>query len=221
VTIDHLKTLFEIEADKYQLRYLPGDEFNIIANIAQRDYFNFLIGHIEQFQPGRPVPRIGLGMGAGVMDKLSPFRKISTPAASSGQITKPAKIKRLNRMAYGSLEIKRIEIDQLSAALDSALAPIATHPRYVDIGSKWQIYPIALLGASTVTLDYIEEPTDMNWKYTIVNGRENYLASGSVHPQWADTDMGHILSRMLAHFGVATQDYNMVNVANNRKDRGE
>lgn len=222
--IDDLKTLFELKGNEYQLGSLSGDEFNLLANLAQRDYFNFLLGHIEQFQYGRPIPRVGLSMSDNVMLKLSPFRKRTQPTVpdNGSVINKPAKFKKLLRMGIDTLrEINPCDPTQLSAKLSSVIVPIEENPVYEDLGTQWQLYPGNLQAGLTIIIDYIEEPVDMKWNFTKVNNRESYIESGSVHPQWADSDMNHILSRMLKHKGVPFKDNELIGNSNNEIDKGE
>lgn len=224
MTIDNLKSLFELKGNKYQLGSLNGDEFSLIANLAQRDYFNFLIGHIEQFQPGRPVPRIGVGMGSGVMDRLSPFRKTKTydPTSGSSILTKPPKFCRVLRMWYDTAkEIRKAELNEVSALFSSSIIPLADNPVYLDMGTAWNIYPSGINNVFSVGVEYLEEPTDMVWNYAAANKREAYTVNGSVHPQWKDTDINHILPRMLKHLALTYKDGELLNVANAEIQQGE
>lgn len=221
--IDTLKTLFELKGNEYQLGYISGDEFNLLANYANRDYFNFLLGHIEQFQYGRPVPRVGVSMGANVMDRLSPFLKFTDPLVNfDGTVDKPANVARIQRMGTASItDILPCDRSQLAAKINSTIVPLVDNPIYVDMGVNFQTYGIDVATPVRVMIHYIEVPTDMKWNYTIRNNREVHLETGSVDPQWRDIDMNHILSRMLRMKGVAVKDGEMINIANQEIDKGE
>ena len=76
MNINTIREYFDFLVNKYQNGDISGEEFSMLFNDSQLDYFSFLLGLPEQFQYGRPVPRVGIGMGKVVSKSLDPFIEI-------------------------------------------------------------------------------------------------------------------------------------------------
>lgn len=218
MNINTVKEWFEFVCNKYQKGYISGAEFNNLFNQCQLQYYDFLIGHIEQFQPGRPVTRVGIGVEA-VMTKLSPFIKQNNSlTVTTQQATKPTSntgFGRLLAMYDGAnKKLDRVEHDKKGGRISSTVLPVANNPFYVEYATTWEIWPASI---ATVKIDYLpQKPDDIVWGYTVTSGREVYAATGgtngnSVHPLWYDTEIAAILARMFKATGVVLDDAQIMN----------
>ena len=207
MTIDEAKKVFDFIANTYEKAgNVNGDEFTMLFNVAQTNYYDSLIGHVEQYQYGRPVPRIGMNMTESISTKLSPFLKSdSSLAVSSGSANKPEGFGRLVAMRTSANKaVDRVEHDKVHSRANSSVIPPSTNPFYVEYADTWKIYPDTL---STVSVEYYpEKPDSVLWKYEESGGREVYVSEGSAHPKWKDYDTLAIIARMLQAASVPVDD---------------
>jgi hypothetical protein len=215
MNIDVIKQWFDYVCNKYQKGYVSGDEFNVMFNQCQTSYYDFLLGHVEQYQYGRPVPRVGVGITESVSTKLSPFITTAAPTVASQLATKPGGFGRLIAMRDSNgVQIDRVEHDRLAYRLQSTVIPQASNYFYVEYATNWKIYPT---GITPINIDYYpSKPTDARWGYVTTSGREVYSAlSGtngvSIDPLWHDTEIAAILARMFKAQGVVLDDAQIMN----------
>lgn len=207
MTIDKVKQIFDFICNTYEKgANVNGDEFTLLFNVYQTNYYDFLIGHVEQYQYGRPVARVGMNMTESISTKLSPFiKRNKNYAVAGGVANKPSDFGRLIAMRKSDgNQVARVEHDRLASRLNSVVIPPATNPIYVEFADTWEIYP-----ASTATVDfeyYPTKPDDVKWNYTTASGREVYNSTGSIDPKWKDYDVMAIISRMLNAAGVSVDD---------------
>jgi hypothetical protein len=104
--------------DKYQGTGVSPDDFNRIFPMAERSYFDMLAGGVEDFQPGRPVSRIGIGMGNNVNEALAAFMQTSTLTITSGSATVPANLfKAISMRTASNVDIPRVDHAKLASKL--------------------------------------------------------------------------------------------------------
>src|SRR5687767_492751 len=75
--IGEIYSYVQFICNKEQKGYITSREFNATFNTVQLQLFEHFYGPVEQYQPGRPVPRIAFAMSQAVHDALAPF--ISDP----------------------------------------------------------------------------------------------------------------------------------------------
>lgn len=190
--------------------YLTPDEFNLIINRAQIQYFNKLYGNQNDYRYDRPVPKIAYAITEKISNSLSPFLSDSTALTvdSNGQVNIPSDLFQTVSMTHTidgiEYEITRVEQDRIANNLSSYYdAPSSDFPIYSQLRTKFQFYPKNL---GTANLYYLKKPTDMVWGYTTVSGRPVYNAGTSVQPQWKDMDMNEIIYIALSYIGVNLKD---------------
>jgi hypothetical protein len=219
VSIDSIKKLFEFLINKEQGLSLSGAEFNILFRQSEYNYLTFLIGKEEQFTNGRPTPRVGLGLSQGVLAKIQPFIKATTPTVTSGQVSVPSDFLAMLAMrTTANVEIRYAEHDRKAAYLRDKIDPVADNPIYTPYSTYWEINPSSL---TSVKLEYIGTLPQTTWNYITVNSREVYTSTGSVHPLWKDTEIMAIVGRMLRLTGVNIKDQELIQYANEIKVTGE
>jgi hypothetical protein len=205
LNIDSIRQYFDFICNKYGRGYISGEEFNIIFNQEQTNYYDFLLGHVESYQPGRPVARIGVGSSA-VHTKLSPFQKKDHAlAVSSQQATKPSNFgKMISMLTSANLEMTPIDIHRRGGRINSTVLTAANNPFFVEFSTYWEIWPSTL---TTVKVDYYPSgPDAVVWNYDDSSGREVYTSTGSVNPLWKDYDISAILARMFKAFAVSVDE---------------
>lgn len=208
-------------ARKNQLESLSPTEFEQSFNSAQRNYYDFLVGRIEQFRYDKPSPRVSLNMSENIVSRLMPFEKSSTATVTAGLVTKPADFNKLLAMyTPNNWRVYRIEENRFSERYQDSIDPInEENAFYVEQSANWRVYPTTL---ATVTLKYLPVPTDVVWNYTLDgSGRPVYNSTGSVQPLWYDNDIDEIIARALKILGVSIKEGTLINYGQGVINTGE
>jgi hypothetical protein len=211
MTIDQVYKFIDFTIKKSNAGgYLTPDEFNLIINRAQIQYFNKLYGNQNDYRYDRPVPKIAYAITEKISNSLSVFLSDSTALSidANGQVNIPNDLfqtvsitKTISGIDY---EITRVEQDRVANNLTSAYdAPDTKFPIYTQLRTKFQFYPKNLGSAN---LYYLKQPTDMLWAYTVVSNRPQYDAANSVQPLWKDMDMNEIIYIALSYVGINLKD---------------
>ena len=206
--------------DKTQGTGISPDEFNRIFPMAERSYFDMLAGGVEDFQPGRPIPRIGLGMSNNVNEALAPFIQTSALTITSGSVAVPADLfKAIAMRTTGNNDVVRVDHAKLASKLTSSIdAPTVTKPCFNEVGSTYKFYPTTL---TTANLTYLRLPVTPVWGYTTVSGRPVYNSGTSVQSEWNDADLNNLIMRAAGLVGININDQLLVQAANQVKAKGE
>ncbi len=224
-TVDECFQLLKYRANKSGFNgYISSNDFNLIWPRAEIRYFNKLYGNQNDYQYGRPLPKIGYSVTQKVSESLSKF--VSDPIAitidGAGKYTFPADVFHIDAIThtYNGIqqEVIRVEKDRLANNLSSTYdAPDLQFPIYTEYSTFLQFYPINL---ATATLIYLKKPTKTKWNYTLVSGREVYASVGSVQPLWNDIDIDEIIYICLADIGINMKDAGLVGFANQKTQTG-
>ena len=204
--------------DKYQGTYLSPDDFNMVINMAQRQYLNYLTedgsGH-AQMHLGR---KSGMLINAPVVETLSIFIKEATLTVTSQVATQPTDLYRIISMRTSNdlHVVRKITPDKLAEIIDDVIdPPTITDPIYVDMASDYKVYPS---GVSSVKITYVKVPADMKWAYT---GALVYDAANSVQPEWNTKDLEDIIYRAIGIIGINLKDGDLQRSAQMIKQQGE
>lgn len=211
MTIDQVYKFIDFTIKKSNAGgYLTPDEFNLIINRAQIQYFNKLYGNQNDYRYDRPVPKIAYAITEKISNSLSVFLSDSTTLTidANGQTTIPNDLFQtvsITKTIDGvENEITRVEQDRVANNLTSTYdAPDTEYPIYTQLRTKFQFYPKNL---ATANLYYLKKPTDMLWAYTTVSQRPVYDAANSVQPLWKDMDMNEVIYIALSYVGINLKD---------------
>lgn len=206
MTVDDVYRILRFIVRKNQLGSLKPQDFNDAFNIAQRNYYDFLIGRIEQYQYGKPVPRVGIGMTDLIVSKLMPFYNEQSLTISSGIANKPANANKIYTIiSPNNYRIYRLEENRLPERLQDSIDPInEANAFYVEKKSTLKIFPTSITSA---TITFFNVPVDVKWAYTLdSNNRPVYSSSASVQPVWADNDYDEIIARAAKIIGVSLKE---------------
>jgi hypothetical protein len=211
MTIDQVYKFIDFTIKKSNAGgYLTPEEFNLIINRAQIQYFNKLYGNQNDYRYDRPVPKISYAVTEKISNSLSPFLSDSTALVidGNGQVNIPNDLFQTVSLTHTisgiDYEITRVEQDRVANNLTSEYdAPDTEYPIYSQLRTKFQFYPKNL---ATANLYYLRKPTDMVWAYTTVSQRPVYDAANSVQPLWKSMDMNEIIYIALSYVGVNLKD---------------
>jgi hypothetical protein len=206
MTVDDAYRILRFIVRKNQLGSLSPSDFQDAFNTAQRNYYDLLIGRIEQYQYGSAKPRIGLGLTDNVVSRLMPFYNETDLTVSSGAVAKPVGLNKIYSIFTTNMyRVYRLEENRLSERLQDSIDPIdEANAFYVETYSTLNIYPTTL---TTVHMTYFNSPVDVKWNYTLDgSGRPVYSASGSVQPVWLPNDYDEIIARAAKIIGVSLKE---------------
>lgn len=216
-------------ANKDQRGFLPSATFNIYAERAQMEIFMKRYGNPQEYQPGRPVPRIGFEMTQKVIDDLKVFLKTKVLNLNKkGVVDAPSDLVHPAAMSYKLhlagmdspmvVPVKRIPVGKLANKLSSRITgPTKEFPICNEIGSTFTFYPSNL---AVVNLTYLKQPTVPKWAFTFLNGREVYDAGNSVDFEFPDEVHNEICIKILGYLGIKLRDQDLVAIAETKSAQG-
>lgn len=222
MNVNDVYSLMRFISRKNQLTSLSPSEFQIAFNAASRNYYDFLVGRIEQYRYDKPTPRVGLSMTDNVVGRLTPYMVSASLSVTSGSVTKPNNFNKLLAMnTPNNFAVKRFEQNRLAKRLKDTVDPIdESNAFYVEETSVWKIFPTT--GIATVTLKYLALPTNVIWAFTLDgSGRPVYNAGASVDPQWKDNDIDEVVGRALKILGVSIKEGALLNYGQQVIQTGE
>ena len=207
MTIDDVFNTMLYAIRKNQNGNLTPANFNLVINVAQNSYTDYLLGEFQKYTPGRPFAAVEFGQNQDIRQRLTPFIPPPVPLTidGTGLAPYPADFVNADAMYYGiyNQRVKFIQQDRKDSHLNSYIDPISSNPVYLVQSNGFQFYPTNLGSAK---LSYIQKPANLFWNSTLdIYGRAVYNPVGSTQPQWLDLDMLEIIVRALAIVGVNLQ----------------
>ncbi len=222
MTADFCYSLIKFASSKNQGGYINPSDFNLVINQAQLSYMDFLLGQPEQFQPGRPQPRVDFGMSENVRNVLTPFIQVPTTLVidPSGKANYPAEYQQVDAMFTTAMDrIRFVPQDALYSYINSTIDPVATNPIYLIQNVGFQFYPVSL---GSALISYVRAPRTIVWTgIDNANGRPIYDQGNSQDPLWYDTDMLEITVRALRLVGINLQSQAIGQYAEQIKNQGQ
>ncbi len=217
MNVNDLYKLGEYIVNKNQQGYYAPDDFNLTINQGQRQFENFLIGSLRQYQVGRPVASIQYSQNENIRQKITCLIDAPTVLSidANGNANYPADFVLVDAMYKNddtNFKVRYAKQDKLSDMLNSTLDPISEYPIYLIQNGKFQFYPKTLGNAK---LSYVKKAPEIKWAYTVdPNGLPVYDAGNSINPVWQDEDVMDILARALKMVGVNLDARGISNYAN-------
>lgn len=204
--VNNVYNILKFVVRKNQLGSLSPDDFAYAFNTAQRNYYDFLVGRIEQYRYDSPRPRVGLSMTDNVVSRLMPFESTATLTVSGGLATKPLDLNKVLAMyTPNNYRVYRLEENRFAERMQDSIDPIdEANAFYVEQNTDWRIYPTTL---NNLKLKYLTVPVDVKWNYTTDgSGRPVYNPTGSVQPLWRDNDIDELVGRAAKIIGVSFKE---------------
>lgn len=192
---------------KNQSGSISSTEFFYSWNSEQTQYFKDLKGRFQARNTGKTGANTGLIENETIETILSPFTKNTNINIVGGLGAKPSDFSYLLALRIGGYEVRHINKNQIATVNDSEIDPPSVADNsyyYTPYGSNYKFFPATVTQAE---IDYIANPQDVVWAYTIDgSGRQVYNSAGSTQPQWLQDDIIEITKRTLKTFGVSYKD---------------
>jgi hypothetical protein len=231
MNINEVYKIVSYLVDKYQGTYLSPDDFNMVINMAQRQYLNYMTedgsGH-KGLQSGR---KQGTLITTPVVESLSTFvtEAIISPDITGYIYTQPSDLYTtisVRGETVGTKSLRRVTEDKwFPYIFDPIDPPTTADPIYVELGNTYKTYP--LMSGINLRVAYIRNPATMRWGNgsTLVYDSSVYNAisnpNGSTQPEWGDKDMEDIIYRAIGIIGINLKDNDLKMAGQIVKQQGQ
>lgn len=185
--------------------YLDMQEYVRYANLGQNDLFDTLRGNNSQ-------NKTTYGRNRTLDARLNPFRVTEPIVFTSFVAPKPvgmAQITAIYSTTY--VPIRPIDEDRIANIVQD---PLAESHYYAEDATQLRLVKGADVSG---TIEYLKLPTPIEMKYTIVNGRSVYDATGTVNFEWDKNMEMELTTRILSYAGLSMGNQLVMQVANNNK----
>ncbi len=247
MTIADFHKYFKLVADKSGSDYFPHEQIDQFAQIAQMEYFGFLLGNYRQQQPGRPVAPVVVGQTSRSNIDLNPFKAridfftapydptIAPYGVTNGFLALPLDFEGMDAVVsvFMSLGDKR---ERPFQELDGEEWANRADSDLIVPSKKNAIYQYAGRGGTLNSIDigkkhklefrpkdvsgyvsYYRTPAKPNYAYTM-NGRvETHDANASTDLEWGTVATINILVRSLQLAGIKSADQLLTQVMGQNK----
>lgn len=196
------------------------DEYNRVANSAQKEYYKLVLGSNNRTVNGQS--RVVYGRNQILDARLEPFRKTALIPVVNNIVTIPTDCAHITtvRTPLDSYAIRRIDIDRVGMVNRDPLAKPNEEDRYYLEGDGI-IELFTEDSLANIRLNYLAYPTPVKYAYTNTGerGRPVYDPVNSVDFEWNELEEQEITIRILQRFGVEFRDGHLQNYTNIAKSQ--
>jgi len=178
--------------------------FNNAIKAANYELFDDLRGgKYSTYQPGRPVPVVGMEQNTTLSEELDPFVVPGNVTVTNGIANIPGDLIQLLGMRVSGTDVpikwvKKEDIgDYLVSDIDYPQAGI--NPIYTNVGGAWEIYPETITAVKTY---YLKLPVTPKYDYEITGSGITFKPNTSVNFQWKPTAFMALCSKVISHLGL-------------------
>lgn len=192
---------------KNQAGGMTATELFYYFNAEQSAYFKDLYGRWQKNNNNKSGVNTGLIQNQPILTELTPFTLNTSLTVTAGIATKPALFAYELGLRLNGVSVDKITHAQIGFVLNNVIDPPSTSDdKYfvVEYANTYKVYPT---GATPLELDYLSQPVDIVWGFTLDgSGRQVYNAGTSVQPQWMQNELIEICKRTLTQLGVSFKD---------------
>ena len=227
VSIDTVYQRVLALANKEQRGYITPQEFNLLANQAQKTIF-------ESYFYNKNLTRLQGAEQSGVLDesnmtdmvdeKLSPFRDIADvnfgntfPTTHTvGGVSRP--VYRVGRVFRDNMVVEKVSINEIRNYMASP-RHFNTKAVYADSmlsGKDILVIRNGIAMTSSVTCEVFVLPKDVNWAYVVVNEKALYNSALAVDFELHNSEEDTLVYKILELAGIIINKPGLVGVAGNK-----
>lgn len=185
---------------------MSANELFYSWNAEQTAYFKDLYGRWQRNNNTKAGGNTGLIQNEPILTELTPFTLNTSLTVTAGIATKPALFAYELGLRINNHSVDKINHAQIGFVVNNVIDPpsIADNNYFVvEYTNTYKVFPAA---ATPLELDYLSQPVDIVWAFTLVDGRQVYNAGASVQPQWNQNEVIEISKRTLKALGVSFKD---------------
>lgn len=223
MTADDCYKIMQFIVNKNQNGYLKPEDFDRSINSGMRSWMSWVLGGLQQYQPGRPIARVELGNNEIVRQRITPaiYGYVLNVSSIYGTSPYPGDYLQTDTMysIYGVKRVRYIDNDKLDGVYNSVIDPITTNPIYLLEDDRFQFYPISIWQTK---LRYVRDPQSIHWAFNEdMHGRPIYDPINSVDPIFDNLSIMEIIARALRMVGVNLQVAEVIQFAEEIKTQGQ
>tara|TARA_Y100000592_G_scaffold25085_1_gene39416 strand:+ start:1163 stop:1885 length:723 start_codon:yes stop_codon:yes gene_type:complete len=225
ISIDDVYQKVLALTNKEQRGYLTPQEFNLMANKAQREIYDSYFHNTRTAELKNKTQADYSDIVESIELKLAGFkRSTSLSPGSDNEYSLSNNVYKVISVSYNGVEITKLTEDELLYTENNPLTKANLNRMvYVDKpptgaqgnGSKIKIYPSnSETQTYTINVAYYKEPDKPNWPYIVVRGRalyngsSNTLVNFSLHP----SEEENLVNRILQLAGVVVMKPGLVEI---------
>lgn len=241
ININDFKTWFELLANKSgKGDYISPSRFNQLVEQSLWTWTMRKYGNEQEYQPGRPIPRISFELTQDVIDSLRHLKEEREFYISNGQVPVPdgqtvkdntntvipAYLHWIAMYNYYTLadnsfterEIKLLRSNEVNRRVNSVInTPEQKRPVAEMRATYFKIWPSDV---QMVRFEYLRHPASPEWAYTTVNGRPVYDEENSTDIDAPLEAMNEITMIALSYIGINMREPELIQYAEAMKDKG-
>lgn len=227
MTVEDIRNWVNFELNKHQSgNTLDKDEYNLCLSWANQQYFKKKYGLPEEYRPGQPLPAQAFQVTQKIIDDMRPFllskggkNLPKLVIDKDGFANYPKDYIHLSSIRYGNYPIQNVSNDVLGDKLSSAIvAPTKKYPICCFYSDYIKFYPEDL---GFVDFDYIRMPITPIWGADIINDEYVYNPQKSVQLEWPEQTHTDIANLILGYASINLRDFQMTQLSENYKQKGE
>ena len=207
VSIDAVYQKVLTFANKEQRGYITPQQFNLFADMAQKEIFEQYFYDLNQIAraPGRSEEYSDYAHNLNEKVAIFEVDAAGSPNSLAGNLY------RLGTVRSNGREVEEVQQNELLYMNQSRLtAPNANRKVYVRTGDKSiTVTPTA----TNVGYTYVRVPSKPSWGYVVINERAMYDSSNTINFDLHQAEESELVYRILAFAGIAMQKPNLAQSA--------
>tara|TARA_R100001377_G_C3163033_1_gene100354 strand:- start:155 stop:874 length:720 start_codon:yes stop_codon:yes gene_type:complete len=229
INVDDVYQKVLVLANKEQRGYITPQEYNLLANQAQRlifeQYFYDLDKALDMFANNTEYA----DRTTEIQERIVPFENNGTAVASvvtgTAIATLPAGVHKLGTVFRTNVnyKVEKVDANEINLMEQTALyAPTVARSVYVRRSKTTiQLYPItpniATSSSGIVTFNSINKPSQVIWNYTVVNNQALYNSTTSVNFELHAAEESNLVYKILEMAGIVLNKPGLVQIATNEE----
>ena len=239
INIDEFKRYIDFVSNKNGRGSTTPEEFNAAAKSGLYAWTNSQVSNQKQYSPGNPIPQTSFELDSISMANVRHLKEVRQIKVNDGVMSLPNGVNTdinslvmpemwmISKLAHkyasnGVLIQKGIKVlkDMLWESTLSSDIVMPTKKRAVaNIQSNYMLIE-PKQSVNLVTLSYVRNPFNPEWKYTVVNGRPVYDSVNSVDLDAPESAKNGIAMLVLELIGVKIRDGELVQAAASFENKG-
>jgi len=191
-------------ANKEQRGYIAPQEFNLLADKAQKDIFESYFNLDSRKLDKKNLDGDDFDL---LPEKLSKFYKETTQSTSTMVLSLPEDLHKLRVIYRGSIVLTELNKEEINYVNNHPLTkPTITRPAFVrHNNSSVYLYPSPSSNTGYI-VGYWQPPQNTpNWGYVVVSGKALYNSNTSTNFELHDSEEEMLVTRILELSGIVIE----------------
>lgn len=233
MTIKETHDFIQFVLNKETGGYVTPSEIDMALDRAQMEKFTELFGKVQEYQPGRPIPRVAYGVTMRVHEDLSPFKRSFSLTTTAGEGKVSLTGISVANEALDILHVVSMDINYegnpygVKFLTESEVAnrrrsfinpPSESNPIGVVSKDSIQLYPLDRALATTTNV--LVRPKKPLFSFTQEGRVITHDPATSQDLEWREDAVNDVISRALRYLGVNLSDVEVSSFAGQKTVEG-